>query len=212
MNLATFAQQHNLEALHAYAETAIWFRPVSEIKTVQWQLIYTRLKMQCGVEKANTAMSELKDQMINLYLLGDIQDCPLLNFKLNLIPRSIDSLVESLNQFNHNERIMVLFSVSEGLSLQESTLLKWSELHKRSISTFGRELLENTIRHFNFGYCFWQYGRHNRPLPLIGFETRFKEVVEMEFEDFAEQVQSHVIANKSDVERFTQHIANLRQK
>lgn len=211
MNLSQYSRDNNIPELNVYAETGIWFRSIDLIKQGQWQLIYARLCRTLGLSKANHIMEDLKGSCLTSYLMGEMQGCDLLNFTVSPPPLDVDHIVSVLNSFQHNEKCLITFAAAEDMTLKEAILLKWQDAKRRSFSALGKSILDNTIRHFKFDYCFWEYGKYNRPLPLVGFETRFALDSNMQWDEFKRRLANTYIPSQEE-KSFIMNLLNNSSK
>ncbi|MCW7555085.1 hypothetical protein NX722_21160 [Endozoicomonas gorgoniicola] len=193
-------------------ETRFWRTNVGLISSHMLQVLQAELEEHHGHTVADACMNSLVEHALYDYLSGRIDNESLLMYQLPIRASDIAAAIKSLNQLAGMEKLAVMFSLVEGITLTDSVRLAWDEIDYKALQPVSVSMLRSTPVHMDVPYVFWRLepDHDDHPIPLFGFVRHFTELSGMTWKRFAKCISIAEIDFTNSVVKGTNHMCIFR--
>ncbi len=170
-------------------ELKVFYKPVDQITTVDMAVLTKQCELKLGRQRGKALMKRLLGELTRARLLGDIPKCPASIYTLPSPRLTLGEFRRLLAKFNQDERRLVVVALASGHGLTECSFFQHQEIKKiANINNWSAELrrfVQMIPRHISSPYVFWSNDKTGRPVPMIGFEVKFRQVTKASWQTFA---------------------------
>lgn len=170
-------------------ELKVFYKPVDAITSVDMTVLAKQCELKLGRQRGKTLMKRLIAELNKAQLLGQISRCTASRFSLPSPRLTLGEFRRLLAKFNHNERRLIVVALASGKGLTECSFIQHKEIKKiANINNWSPELrrfVQMIPSHISSPYVFWDTNSNNKPVPMIGFEAKFKEVIKASWSTFS---------------------------
>lgn len=170
-------------------QSKFWNKPAESITPEQIIAFVKRMEMRGQGDAARDNIQVLLDMIRKDIAGGQIDAAVLESFKLKEKTLSIEQMRRELNGLTHDRREAVIFAIASKLTLDEVTLLKWSDVSLTHLDTRARELVRYRPRHIQTNLVFWEYV-NGKLVPLLGLSDQLAIVTDKTLYDFQSSLEN----------------------
>ena len=167
----------------------VFYKPIDQVSAVDMTVLAKQCELKLGRQRGRTLMKRLIGELNRAMLLGDIERCPAAKFALPSPRLTLGEFRKLITKFNHDERRLIVVALAANKGLTECSFFQHQEIKKiANINNWSNELrrfVQMIPSHINCPYVFWSSDHSGRPLPLVGFEAKFREIARASWSTFA---------------------------
>lgn len=168
----------------------VFLKDVEHVTHMDMLVLSKWAEMKEGRDRGRELTRLITREVLRMSMLGVIPSCPASAFIPATRRLTIGEFRKILEKFDLVERQLIVFSLAVGASPTECSFLLHKEAkQKANINKWSHEVrrfIQAMPRHIRCDFVFWRYDASNRPIALVGFESKFRQVVKAQWRVFAE--------------------------
>lgn len=182
-------------------------KPIEVISDLEMTVLAKQFEMKLGRQRGRSLLRRILAELEKAALLGRIPRCSAARFTPPSPRLTLGEFRRLLLKFNHDERRLIVVALASGKGLTECSLLQHGEIKKMAnINNWSAELrrfIEMVPRHISCPYVFWDSADPSNPVPLVGFEVKFREITKASWSTFAQLCTDLIpVDTESDAKEF----------
>lgn len=185
--LAEHNENDTLMQLQAYA---IWDKAIESLDHPRLLAHYQLLKQGVGRDQAIALMRELKGECMLRLMLGDIESCPILDFRPPINDLVGPTLLPFMQSLPFNARAAILVALSEDWPLNDVLQLQWQEVPLNVWSDLSRKVIDRVPPRLGCRYVFWEENTIGQPTPLLALSDLIHQELDVSWPEFARVASS----------------------
>lgn len=173
------------EALDSLRGSALWTKHIDQLDGHQLLAHYTMLRQRVGVNQAVAIMQLLKGEMMIKYMLGDIEEAAIVNFRPPVNDLVAPELLTFLRSLQYNQCAAILCALAEDIPLSVMVELTWSEVRLSSWSEFTVKILDRITPRLGCSFVFWQEDSLGHPTSCSDLMEIMADELNVDWGEFA---------------------------
>lgn len=167
----------------------VFLKDVEHVSHMDMLILSKWAEMKEGRQRGRELAKRVSSEALRMSMMGIIPSCPASTFMPAAQRMTLGEFRKILEKFDPVERKLVAFSLAAKISPTEASFLSNKEIkQKANIHKWSAELVRFVRampRHIRCDFVFWRYDRLNRPVALVGFESKFRQVTKAQWRIFA---------------------------
>lgn len=168
----------------------VFLKDVEHVTHMDMLILSKLAEMKEGRAKGRELSKRITGEALRMAMLGVIRHCPASAFTPASQRLTIGELRKILEKFDTVERKLIAFSLAVGRSPTECSFLLHKEAKQlaniNKWSSEVRRFIQVMPRHLHCDFIFWRFDGSSRPVALVGFESKFRQVVKVQWRIFDE--------------------------